>query len=199
MLQQSNQEEMRPLTQAYTYKPKTAAISKPGTQVNLLIANASRMHEQFKKTISSPENIEATFMEMSEPHEVVTSPQGQMFQGTISQDDEGVMSTNNLLDKYQNTVPLSLLSFRVRSQTKTHRSTIKNLKVKRTIERLSVPKAEYIPQDPYQYSDFRGLLSADFKEALINCYDQETLDKINQDHPADKNMLMSKSSNFHES
>ena len=40
---------------------------------------------------------------------------------------------------------------------------------------------EYIPKDPYKYSDFRGLFSADFKDALINAFDQDILDKINID------------------
>jgi len=42
-----------------------------------------------------------------------------------------------------------------------------------------MPKMEYIPKDPFQYSDFRGLLNADFKEGLVSCYDQATLDQIN--------------------
>ena len=45
-----------------------------------------------------------------------------------------------------------------------------------------MPKSEYIPIDPYKYSDFRGLLSADFKDAISNAFDQETLNQINVDH-----------------
>lgn len=44
-----------------------------------------------------------------------------------------------------------------------------------------MPKVEYVPKDPYKYADFRGLLSADFKDALSNAFDQETLDKINME------------------
>ena len=70
--------------------------------------------------------------------------------------------------------------FRVRSQVARKGTAIaKNYRIRKTVERLSVPKEEYIPQDPYKYSDFRGLLSADFKEAITNAFDQETLDKIN--------------------
>jgi len=41
-----------------------------------------------------------------------------------------------------------------------------NHKIENLVNRLHSPKVEYIPRDPYLYSDFRGLLSADFKEAL---------------------------------
>lgn len=55
------------------------------------------------------------------------------------------------------------------------------MKLRKQVDRLSVPKTEYIPKDPYKYSDFRGLLSADFKDALVNCFDQDVLNKINQE------------------
>ena len=41
----------------------------------------------------------------------------------------------------------------------------------RTCDRLSMPKDEYVPQDPFNYFDFRGLLNADFKDALVNRFD----------------------------
>jgi hypothetical protein len=76
---------------------------------------------------------------------------------------------------------MSNTGFRVRSQFARVSSNgqIKNFKLRKQIERLSVPKNEYIPKDPYKYSDFRGLLSADFKDAISNAFDQETLDRIN--------------------
>lgn len=40
----------------------------------------------------------------------------------------------------------------------------------KTIEKLKAPKTPYKPNEPYMHSDFRGLLNADFKEALINCH-----------------------------
>ena len=46
---------------------------------------------------------------------------------------------------------------------------------------MSVPKIEYIPKDPYKYSDFRGLWNADFKEALTNCFSQRDLNRINEE------------------
>jgi len=55
------------------------------------------------------------------------------------------------------------------------------MKLKKQVDRLSAPKPEYIPKDPYKYSDFRGLFSADFKDALTNAFDQELLDNINKD------------------
>jgi hypothetical protein len=73
------------------------------------------------------------------------------------------------------------MGFRVRSQVAKHgrENHIKNYKIRKQVERLSVPKTEYIPNDPYKYSDFRGLLCADFKEAIGNAFDQETLNQIN--------------------
>ena len=77
--------------------------------------------------------------------------------------------------------------FRVRSQVARGGTAVtKNYRIRKQVERLSVPKVEYIPIDPYKYSDFRGLLSADFKEALTNAFDQETLDQINQEEPLDE-------------
>ena len=38
----------------------------------------------------------------------------------------------------------------------------------------------YSPRDLFKYSEFRGLLNADFQEALANCYDQAVLDRINE-------------------
>jgi hypothetical protein len=69
------------------------------------------------------------------------------------------------------------MGFRVRSQVAKSRggNQIKNYKIRKQVERLSVPKTEYIPNDPYKYSDFRGLLCADFKEAIGNAFDQNTL------------------------
>lgn len=70
--------------------------------------------------------------------------------------------------------------FRVRSHAVNQNQFLpKNMKLRKQVERLSVPKSEYIPKDPYKYSDFRGLLSADFKDALVNCFDQDVLNKIN--------------------
>jgi len=53
--------------------------------------------------------------------------------------------------------------------------------LRKQVDSLSVPKNEYIPKDPYKYQDFRGLLSADFKDALSSAFDQETLNKINME------------------
>lgn len=72
--------------------------------------------------------------------------------------------------------------FRVRSQVARKGTAVtKNYRLRKAVDRLSAPKEDYIPQDPYKYADFRGLLSADFKEAITNAFDQETLDKINSE------------------
>ena len=66
------------------------------------------------------------------------------------------------------------MGFRVRSSVakrSSHSGYIKNYKLRKQVDRLSVPKNEYIPKDPYKYSDFRGLLSADFKDALSSAFD----------------------------
>lgn len=76
--------------------------------------------------------------------------------------------------------------FRVRSQVNTQKSLLKNQRLNRQMQRLSQPKPDYIPRDPFKYSDFRGLLNADYKEALAEVYDQNTLDLINVDEPKKK-------------
>ena len=45
-----------------------------------------------------------------------------------------------------------LSGFRVRSQVARKGTAIKkNYRLRKTVERLSAPKVEYIPQDPYKY------------------------------------------------
>ena len=60
------------------------------------------------------------------------------------------------------------------------------MRIRRQAERLSVPKVEYIPKNPFKFSDFRGLLTADFTEALVSAFDQETLDKVNDNSKKEK-------------
>ena len=52
--------------------------------------------------------------------------------------------------------------FRVQSQINTQKSLLKNQRLARQMQRLSQPKTDYIPRDPFKYSDFRGLLNADY-------------------------------------
>ena len=52
-------------------------------------------------------------------------------------------------------------------------------KLKQQIARLSAPKLEYVPKDPFKYSDFRGLLNADYQTALSHRFKQEDLQRIN--------------------
>jgi len=59
----------------------------------------------------------------------------------------------------------------------------KNMRIRRQVDRLSVPKTEYVPSDPFKYSDFRGLLSADYKEALAGAFKMEDLEILNKDCP----------------
>lgn len=59
-------------------------------------------------------------------------------------------------------------SFRVKS-----RKNLRGKRVNKNIERLSSPKEEYIPKDPYLYSDFRGLLNRDYQKALSICFSQD--------------------------
>ena len=40
----------------------------------------------------------------------------------------------------------------------------------KTIEKLKEPKKMFESNNPYMHSDFRGLLNADYSEALANCY-----------------------------
>ncbi len=46
-----------------------------------------------------------------------------------------------------------------------------------------MPKTEYVPMDHFKYADFRGLLSADFKEALGQAFKQEDLERLNKNYP----------------
>ena len=69
--------------------------------------------------------------------------------------------------------------FRVSQKKHIRRYTFQNKQVESCVNRLSSPKPEYIPKDPYMYNDFRGLLNADFKEALMNCFSQDDLNRIN--------------------
>jgi hypothetical protein len=92
------------------------------------------------------------------------------FQGSLTNDLTGKNSQKQLLN------PMSTVtSFRVHPKRgKTPgMSSIENTRFKRHVNRLSQPKLEYIPRDPYMYSDFRGLLNADFKEALVEIFPQE--------------------------
>jgi len=73
----------------------------------------------------------------------------------------------------------SNLTFRVRSQNTVLSGQKKATKTDITMMRLSCPKVEYVPKDPFLYSDFRGLLNADFKEALTNTFKQDDLNKLN--------------------
>ena len=67
--------------------------------------------------------------------------------------------------------PVNLSKFRVHSKNrKAGRYPKLNTQLDQLVSRLHSPKIEYIPKDPYLYSDFRGLLNADFKEALTNCF-----------------------------
>ena len=68
--------------------------------------------------------------------------------------------------------PLNFSKFRVNSKknARSNRYPKLNNQIEEIVNRLHSPKMEYIPKDPYLYSDFRGLLSADFKEALTNCF-----------------------------
>ena len=80
--------------------------------------------------------------------------------------------------------PLNFSKFRVNSKHKnaTGRSSRYpklNNQIEEIVNRLHSPKMEYIPKDPYLFSDFRGLLSSDFKEALTNCFSQDDLNRIN--------------------
>ena len=82
------------------------------------------------------------------------------------------MATRELTNKHSEKNLISTVtSFRVHPKRgKTPSMGIKNTRFKRQIDRLSQPKLEYIPRDPYEYSDFRGLLNADFKEALVEIF-----------------------------
>jgi len=78
--------------------------------------------------------------------------------------------------------PLNFTKFRVNGGKKHARSSRYpklNNQIEEIVNRLHSPKIEYIPKDPYLFSDFRGLLSADFKEALTNCFSQDDLNRIN--------------------
>ena len=62
--------------------------------------------------------------------------------------------------------------FKVRNHIVSRSSAIpKSIRIRRQVERLSSPKTEYIPKDPFKYADFRGLLTADYKEALMAAFD----------------------------
>lgn len=69
--------------------------------------------------------------------------------------------------------------FRVSQRKHVRRYPIYNKQIASVVNRLNSPKVEYIPNDPFLYSDFRGLLNADFKEALTNCFSQDDLNRIN--------------------
>ena len=88
---------------------------------------------------------------------------------------QNVNATSNCsqrgLSPQSNLAPCSALSFRVRSKSHQKRTFLKNMKLRKQADRLSIPKETYIPKNPYEFSDFRGLLNADFKGALVNCYD----------------------------
>lgn len=66
-------------------------------------------------------------------------------------------------------------TFRVKS-----RKNLRPKKFSKNIERLSSPKEEFIPNDPFLFSDFRGLLNRDYQKALSICFSQEQLNQINQ-------------------
>ena len=89
---------------------------------------------------------------------------------------------------------MATTGFRVRQEVIPKQTRIvRNMKMRSNVERLSKPKQEYIPQNPYLYQEFRGLFSADFQEALSQCFDQDTLEKINklglEDLTSDKDTL----------
>ena len=54
--------------------------------------------------------------------------------------------------------------FRISTLTKPH-----GYKEQPLFERLKEPKKTYEPKQPFIQKDFRGLLSADFSEAIQNC------------------------------
>ena len=79
--------------------------------------------------------------------------------------------------------PESTLNFRLKKSKK------KFLKVNKHIERLAKPRESYVPNDPFKYSDFKGLLNYEYPDALSNCFSQNQLNLINLKSGGKRNNL----------
>jgi len=80
------------------------------------------------------------------------------------------MNMSNMKSMNYEQIGMSKFRVNARRNARSCRYPKLNNQIEEIVNRLHSPKMEYIPRDPYQYSDFRGLLSADFKEALTNCF-----------------------------